>query len=192
MAVVAAVELEDYSPTRHPTRKTHRRHHSLRAGTDGAHHVETRHERDEPLGERHLVGRRDAERCAQPCARRDRPRNLRTRMAEDHRAPATTPVRQLAPVRRADARALPRLHEHGRSAHSVECPHRAVHAAGDRLPRPLEQHFVLHLFSFHAHIIPQSGRTFHPQSLSQSKGCSTRSRSAPARTSGFQTWRNPR
>jgi hypothetical protein len=141
MTVVAAVKLEDLVPARESPRRADCTHGSLGPGTYHAHHFNG----GESLFDHHR------QRClkfgwrTEACAARDslfeRRGYFRVRMTQDHRTPGKHIIDVSLVINVVDLRSLRLFDKERIAAHGAECPHRAVHAAGNIFFRLFEQFF---------------------------------------------------
>ena len=138
VAVVAAVKLDNLRPARETARQTHRRHGGLRTGVDHA-HLFNAGALHNVLCNLHLgLGRRTEAQTVNH-RRLDSLKDLRARVAVDHRPPGVDQVNVGVSVNVDKLGAMRALDKASLAADGPEAAHRRVHTARSQLLRAGKQ-----------------------------------------------------
>ena len=135
VAVIAAVELDDFVAPREPARQPDGAHARLRAGIRHADFLHARHQFANQLRHRHFQRIGNAEARAVVGGGFDGGNDFRMRVAENRRPPGADVINQFIAVHVPDVRAFGPVDKKRIAADGAERAHRRIHAAGNVFQR---------------------------------------------------------
>ena len=137
--VIAPLELEELRAPRRRACQAHRAHRGFGSARDEAHHLDRRHQRDDPLREIGLEGAGCPEAHPRAHLALHRLHDLRLRVAEDHRAPGEDEVHVALAIGVPHVGPLRPRDEARRPTDRTEGAHRAAHPTRHHRARAREE-----------------------------------------------------